>query len=252
MNDSRQHGFEGMAMNQIKKILLADDVSLFLELEKTFLKRADIELLVARNGRQALEQVRAHRPRLAFLDLYMPEMDGDECCRQIKTDAALAGTAVVMVTAAGTPEERERCLAAGCDEIVNKPINRSEFVAAANRYLQVETRRETRFATRIEILYGPSPQRQLVGFTLNLSTGGVYVETRHDIAVNENITLLFTLPEQERVIRCLARVAWINDAKQPKKPTLPPGFGVQFVDIGLDDLHAIRDYLSANDLQPAP
>jgi uncharacterized protein (TIGR02266 family) len=237
-------------MTQIRKVLLADDVALFLELEKTFLKRADIELLVARNGRQALEQVREHRPKLVFLDLYMPEMDGDECCRQIKNDAQTAATAVVMVTAAGTTEERERCLAAGCDEIINKPIIRSEFVAAANRYLQVETRRETRFATRIEIMYGPSPQRQLVGFSLNLSTGGVYVETRHVLAPDENITLVFSLPDQERNIRCLARVAWVNDVKNPKKPALPPGFGVQFVDMSLDDLHAIREYLTDGDLPP--
>lgn len=238
-------------MERIKKVLLVDDVALFLELEKTFLKRADIELLVARNGLQALEQIREHRPELVFLDLYMPEMDGDECCRQIKADPATTGTIVVMVTAAGTNEERQRCQAAGCDEIINKPINRGDFVAAANRYLQVETRRETRFATRIEILYGPNPQRQLAGFTLNLSTGGIYVETRHVLAHDENITLVFSLPTQERAIRCLARVAWINDVKQPKKPALPPGFGVQFVDMNLDDLHAIRDYLTSSDLPPA-
>jgi hypothetical protein len=47
-------------------------------------------------------------------------------------------------------------------------------------------------------------------------------------------------------------VAWINSLKEPKKPSLPPGFGVQFVDIALDDLHAIREYLTSNDLQPVP
>jgi uncharacterized protein (TIGR02266 family) len=238
-------------MDDRKKVLLADDVELFLELEKTFLKRADIDLLVARNGRQALELVRAYRPQLVFLDLYMPEMDGDECCRQIKGDTDLAGVAVVMVTAAGKPEERARCLAAGCDEFVYKPINRAEFLQAANRYLQVETRRETRFATRVEILYGPEPQRQLTGFTLNLSTGGIYVETGQALAVDERITLVFSLPGQERAIHCQARVAWVNVAQQPSKPSLPPGFGVQFVDMSLDDLHAIREYLTSNDLQPA-
>lgn len=238
-------------MDKRRKVLLADDVSLFLELEKTFLKRADIDLLVARNGREALELARKERPILVFLDLYMPEMDGDACCRQIKEDPALAGTAVVMVTAAGKPEERARCLAAGCDGIVNKPINRGEFVEAANRYLKVETRRETRFAMRVEILYGPDQQLQLTGFSVNMSAGGVYVETREILAADENITLLFSLPGEERTIRCRARVAWVNTAQQPKKPALPAGFGVQFVDITLDDLHAIRDYLIKNDLQPA-
>jgi len=239
-------------MAERKKVLLADDVNLFLELEKTFLKRADIDLLVARNGRQALELVREQRPQLAFLDLYMPEMDGDECCRHIKGDPALAGVAVVMVTAGGRAEELARCRAAGCDEIINKPINRGEFVQAANRYLQIETRRETRFATHIEILYGPEPQRQLTGFTLNMCSGGLYVETSQQLMVDDKVTLIFSLPGQERTIRCRARVAWRNSAEQPNKPSLPPGFGVQFVDIALDDLHAIREYLTSNDLQPVP
>lgn len=238
-------------MDDRKKVLLADDVNLFLELEKTFLKRADIDLLVARNGREALELIRAHRPQLAFIDLYMPEMDGDECCRRIKEDPALAGVAVVMVTAGGKPEERARCQAAGCDEIINKPINRGEFVQAANRYLKVETRRETRFQTSVEILYGPEPQRQLNGFTINLCTGGIYIETGAVLAVDERITLVFNLPGQERTIRCRARVAWVNTGEKPKKPALPPGFGVQFVDMTLADLHAIREYLTSHDLQPA-
>lgn len=234
-----------------KKVLLADDVSLFLELEKTFLKRADIELLVARNGREALDLIREHRPQLVFLDLYMPEMDGDECCRLVKGSAELAATAVVMVTAGGRDEERARCLAAGCDEIITKPINRAEFVQAANRYLKVETRREMRFAMRVEILYGPRQELRLTGFSVNISAGGVYIETATPLAADENITLLFSLPGQERVIRCAARVAWVNLAQQPKKRALPPGFGVQFVDIALDDLHTIRDYLMSNNLQPA-
>lgn len=238
-------------MKAAKKVLLADDVSLFVELEKTFLRRADIQILVAGNGREALDIVREQRPQLVFLDLYMPEMDGDQCCRHIKNDPDLAGIAVVMVTAAGTPEEKELCLRAGCDEIINKPINRSEFVDAANRYLKVETRREPRQPIRVEIFYGPEPQQQLTGFTLNLSMGGIYVETAHGLALGERITLLFSLPGQERSIRCRARVAWLNRAGNLKKPDLPPGFGVEFVDMALADLRAVREYLTDNCLEPA-
>ena len=138
-------------MAERKKVLLADDVNLFLELEKTFLKRADIDLLVARNGRQALEMVREHRPQLAFLDLYMPEMDGDTCCSLVKADPALRHIPIVMVTQGGRDAETARCRAAGCDELLFKPLDRTEFLAMADKYLGSTALDGTRYLAELSI-----------------------------------------------------------------------------------------------------
>ena len=54
-------------MNKSKKILLADDFELFLELERNFLQRSDLDLLIEKDGRKALEMTRQHAPQIAFL-----------------------------------------------------------------------------------------------------------------------------------------------------------------------------------------
>ncbi len=69
-----------------KKVLLADDAELLLDLEKKILVREGVTVLTAGNGREALDLVRRERPDLVFLDLDMPVMDGDECCRRIRED----------------------------------------------------------------------------------------------------------------------------------------------------------------------
>ena len=69
-----------------KKVLLVDDVQLFLEQEKTFFNRNDFELLLARRGSEAIRIIREEKPELVFMDLYMPEADGDRCCHMIKSD----------------------------------------------------------------------------------------------------------------------------------------------------------------------
>ena len=106
-----------------KKILLADDIELFLELERNFLQRDDLELLIAKDARKALEMVKQHAPQIAFLGMKMPGMSGEECCRAIKEDPALSGTTVALIVASGQPDQVERCRGAGCDEILFKPIN---------------------------------------------------------------------------------------------------------------------------------
>jgi hypothetical protein len=61
----------------------------------------------------------------------------------------------------------------------------------------------------------------------------------------------FILPTSEIAIRCKARVAWVNDPDQRKKTDLPAGMGVQFIDLSLADMDAIRDYIKCSQLEPA-
>jgi uncharacterized protein (TIGR02266 family) len=238
-------------MSKSKKILLADDFELFLELERNFLQRSDLDLLIAKDGRKALEMIRQHAPQIAFLGLQMPGLSGDDCCRAIKQDPALAGTSVAMIVAAGQPDQVERCRAAGCDEILFKPINHDEFLAIVRRSLDLEIRTGTRIKAQIRVYYGPAPQKLLSEFSVDLSTGGLYVKTDYPLPADESLTLRFTLPDQHRMVTCKARVAWVNPKKNPRKPELPPGMGIQFVELSLEDMKSIRRFLEHNELEPS-
>ncbi len=231
-----------------KTILLVDDTELFLQLEKTFLQRSDINILTASNGKQALDLARKHLPDVVFLDLNMPIMDGDECCRAMKNDPVLKGVSIVMVTTDGRPQDQERCRDAGCDAILLKPINRTEFVSTAQKLLQLSVR-EKRFKATIQVRYGQDSDKILHDFSIDISSGGLFIKTDSPLKVDEMLEIGFELPNPAREVNCAAQVAWVNSPLKPKKPDLPPGAGIRFIDLSLDDLHAIRNYIESNHLE---
>jgi len=226
-----------------RKVLLVDDVELFIELEKTFFRREEVVLLVARNGKEALETTISEQPDLVFMDLYMPEMDGDEACRLIKQRPASRLTPVVMVTHAGKEADQERCRNAGCDEILLKPVNRKQFVDTARHYLGVVERSAPRVEARLSVRYGAGAGQELTDFSLNISTGGLFLETREILPVDSPLKLQFPLPGHSLPVVCLARVAWVNTPENAVKSSFPAGLGVQFINLPLDELQAIRDFV---------
>ncbi len=232
------------------RVLLADDVELFLELEKTFFRRENVELLVARTGQQAYELTLAERPKLVMMDLYMPEMDGDEVCRRIRATPEIARTPVVIVTQGGRDADQQRCRDAGCDDILLKPINRHLFVATARKFLSLPDRIAPRVMARLQIHFGADPKILLTDYSVNISTGGVFLETDQPLPVDTPLSLEFTLPNLTSPVCCQGRVAWVNAAVEAKKPQLPTGMGVQFLDLSLEIMYAIREFIKQQCLRP--
>jgi len=232
------------------KVLLVDDVELFLALEKTFFHREGLTVLLARNGQEALDMVRAERPHLVFMDMYMPLLGGEDACQRIKADPELRSTPVVMVTQAGEEGDLERCRRAGCDEIVFKPINRSQFLETARRFLHLSTRNAPRVEARLRVQYGDAMEHLLDNYCINLSTGGLFLETSEPLDEGAPLYLEFHLPGRSTPVRCHGRVAWVNGACAPQKPQLPSGVGVQFTDLGLADMQLIREFVKNRALAP--
>lgn len=226
-----------------KKILLVDDVELFLDLEKTFFRRENVQVLTAKTGRQGLETTIAEKPDIVFMDLFMPEMNGDEACRLIKQHPECAAIPVIMVTHGGRDADLELCRAAGCNDILLKPINRQHFLATARNYLQVAERVAPRVPAKLSVRYGSRNSRQLSDFTVNISTGGLFLESENPLPVGTPMTLEFPLPGREQPVICQARVAWINAEGCSARLRLPNGMGMQFLDLSLNDMQAIRDYI---------
>ena len=233
-----------------KKVLLADDVQLFLELEKSFFSREEVDVRVVRSGREVLEAVAEEMPDLIFLDMFMPEMNGDECCRKLKSNAALHHIPVVIVTTGGREDDLKLCRDAGCDEIVLKPINRHHFMETAKKFLLIPERSAPRHAASLRLHYGKDSDLLLSDFIINLSCGGVFLETANPLSVDTSLCVGFVLPHNNRPISCRARVAWINHPELKKKPGLSAGMGLQFVDISLAEMDAIRDYIKSENLSP--
>ena len=211
-----------------QKVLIVDDVQMFVDLERDYLQLSAVRVLTARNGQEALDICRELHPELVFMDLHMPVMNGAECCRAIKSDPRLKSIPVVLITSEGKAEDRRTSLAAGCDDFLTKPLDRHIFLEAARRLLPTINRRETRVACRINVKYRAFGVT-LSGVVSDLSQNGLYLATDLGVQMGAEIELLFALPEPVgSIIQAKGRVAWRNTEGLRQKLTLPPGFGVEF------------------------
>ena len=201
-----------------KKVLLVDDVDLLIELEKTFFWRVEIDLLVARDGLEALQIIKDEHPDLVFLDLHMPVMNGDECCRQVKADPKLRAIPCIMLPPAGNQKDPKRRLHPGRDPGVFKPINRHHFVGRARKFLHLATRAAPRVRTRLSISFGPGGDEMLQDYTFNLSTGGIFIESKEVHPVDTPLEVVFTLPELRSGLHCRTTSRHPPHDIQPRHP----------------------------------
>jgi CheY-like chemotaxis protein len=121
------------------RILAVEDAPDIQRLVRLFLTSAGLDVTLATNGRNAietaLEYAEAGRPfDVILMDMQMPVLDGYQATEGLRA-SGYAGT-IVALTAHALAGERERCLAAGCDDFLVKPINRTTLLRAMRRYLQ--------------------------------------------------------------------------------------------------------------------
>ena len=155
-----------------------------------------------------------------------------------------------MVTEGVRKEDLDRCQQAGCDGIILKPINRDDFIETAKKNLNIQMRALPRYVARMRINFGPDASQLLSEYTLNLSTGGVFLETGNLMAEGTPLAVEFVLPHRNIPISCKAKVAWVNHPAMIRNPNLPVGMGIQFLDLSTESIEAIRDYIHEENLAP--
>lgn len=122
-----------------KKVLLVDDSTTALLMEQMILKnRAHFELIVARDGQEAVEKAVAESPDLIVMDVVMPRMTGIEACKQIRLQDVTRHIPIILVTTRGEPENVELGYASGCNDYVTKPINGAELITKIDDLLSAQ------------------------------------------------------------------------------------------------------------------
>lgn len=226
-----------------KTVLLVDDTDMSIELQKSFLRTAQLTLLSAGSGSDALSLVRAAPPDLIFMGATLPDLSGVECCRRIKSDQNLAKIPVVILSHSTRPTDIAAYRQAGCDEVLLKPINRHLFFETARAFLGVHLWTEDRFLTRIPVEFGLWGKARQSAVTYDINIGGIFVESKEVFSVGMNVELLLPLPGRAQPIRCHAMVAWANTAENPRKTNYPVGMGIEFFALSGTDLTDLEIYL---------
>ena len=120
------------------QLLVVDDEPFILRSLTFVLRKQGFTVLEARDGEEAMVQIRNHRPALVFLDVMMPRKNGYEVCDEVKRDPDLAQTHVIMLTAKGQASDREQGLAIGADEYMTKPFSPSKITERVREILVTE------------------------------------------------------------------------------------------------------------------
>jgi uncharacterized protein (TIGR02266 family) len=225
-------------------VLVGDAGDLAEELKNAFPQHERIEMEKAASVEALAAMVQAQKPDLIVVDLNLAGLEQALGGWQIKTHAALQSTSVILIL----PHDQPRFLAehpeVDCDAVIERPIDRQRLWQTVGHLLDIASRVMPRAAVRLRVHFGVGSMTLLTNYSVNLSTGGIFIETLEPIDIETPLTLEFSLPGNPHKICCHGRVAWVNTADQLSSQALPPGIGVQFLDLNLKDLRALRAFLA--------
>jgi len=118
-----------------KSVMIVEDNELNMKLFNDLLEANGYITIKTRNGLEALDLARAHKPDLILMDIQLPEVSGLEVTKWLKEDDELRSIPVIAVTAFAMKGDEERIRQGGCEAYISKPISVSKFVETVKSYV---------------------------------------------------------------------------------------------------------------------
>lgn len=224
----------------MKKALLVDDVKLFLAMEKSLLNRQNLQIFTATSGPEAIDIHKKEHVDLILLDLNMPNMNGDEVCRIIRSSDTLKSVAIIMVTTSSRKEDVEACMNAGANDYITKPINATELLNKVGRYLDIQHRQSLRVLSRVEVK-AQKGNKEFLSYAVNISSTGMLLESSDSISVGDLIKTALFLPGSFHAIKVEGTVV----RKVENGAGKMPNYGVKFLNITEEDRGIIERYVNS-------
>jgi len=122
----------------MSKILIVEDNEMNLDMLSRRLERRGYEIVIATDGAQGVNLAKEKKPDLILMDMSLPVMDGWEATRRIKSDPDVNAIPIIALTAHAIAGDREKALAAGCDEYESKPVKFPKLLAKIKEFLGEE------------------------------------------------------------------------------------------------------------------
>jgi uncharacterized protein (TIGR02266 family) len=91
--------------------------------------------------------------------------------------------------------------------------------------------------------WGNAPAESFFSYSIDLSTGGMFIGTKELLPIDSPLNIEFILPEDGRIIKCSGRVSWLNHPESIKNQDLPSGMGLQFMNLSMDDMDSLRNFI---------
>jgi CheY-like chemotaxis protein len=120
-----------------RKVLLAEDNTTNILMIGKYLEAHGYHVSIAHDGLEAVQKAKTIQPDVILMDIQMPNMNGLEAISLLRADERFGTTPIIALTALAMPGDRERCIAAGADEYMSKPISLRELMQTIERLLEV-------------------------------------------------------------------------------------------------------------------
>ncbi len=222
------------------KILIVDDVRAFLDLEISFLKRAECEIISAMDGLEALKQAKREKPDLVFLDIEMPRMTGIEVLRIMRNDPDLKNIPVVIVTALENKEEE--AIKAGATEFLKKPVYEKDILNMVKKYVGIAERKEERVGVSLPLKI-KTAKKTIDGFTRDISLAGTFVIIRDSIPLGSEVEIEMEIPLEPKVERIKVSGEVVREEKEDLKGQIITGVGIAFKRISALGKKALQEFI---------
>ena len=118
------------------KVLVIDDSNTIRRSAEIFLRQAGFDVILAEDGFDALAKISDHQPRVIFVDIMMPRLDGYQTCAIIKRNPKFAAVPVIMLSSKDGLFDRARGRMVGSNEYLTKPFTKEALIDAVNEYVK--------------------------------------------------------------------------------------------------------------------
>ena len=116
-------------------IVLVEDTESNIETIVDYLQSHSLRMAIARNGLEAIQLIKHSQPALVLMDIQIPELDGLEVMRRLRADPNLVNLPIIALTALAMPGDYEKCLEAGANEYLMKPVKLKTLLSIIKKYL---------------------------------------------------------------------------------------------------------------------
>ena len=216
------------------RLLVVEDDPAGLELMAEVLSSLKAEVRAVGDSQKAVALVIGERFDGIFLDLEMPNLDGFDLARRVRTSSWNKTTPIIVVTGSDDKKTMQEAFSAGATFFLQKPVDRKRLIGlfqAVRGDLLQSRRRSMRVPLQTEATCEVG-SRTMRGMTWNLSQGGIQVEAPN-LKLGDTVRISFRLPVSEVAIEAVGIVAWAGANRQ----------GIQFTDVNAKNQEAIRAFV---------
>lgn len=225
-------------MSTSNRILLVDDLEMFRELGAIFLARSG-PVDLARSAAEAFKIAKAREPRIVIADMHLPDMTGEELCHRFQNHPELEAPRVLLLARPDSPEDHAEAVRAGADEVLFKPLERDSLIASVRRLTEFETPRGLPRARIDEPIEITARGARVEGKLMNVSRGGLLVDTPAHFGHSEEVALRFSLDGNGTLVSPTAQVVW-SDSQESGSDLI----GLRFLEIDRQTISKLEHYVS--------